>query len=310
MEICWNPSEPQAWEAFHAAQLGSLQQSWAYGNAMKALGVRVHRALVQDADQVVGLAQFVGRRLMGYLSVASCSRGPVWSPQVSAAERNTLMRQMQKALPLRPLRVVLWSPEQLESTLPAQERQGFFRVMTGYSTAWVDLSRSTEALRESMDGNWRNRLTKAQGQSGLRVSVEPSMPMCEWLLEREGEQRVSRGFHGLPTGFVPTYIAAFATRPEAFVVASAKYSGQTIAAMLFLLHGSVASYHIGWSNDEGRRLNAHNLLLWRGIEALKAKGLRALDLGGVNTRDLAGISRFKIGSGGQVNTLAGTFFRP
>jgi len=35
-----------------------------------------------------------------------------------------------------------------------------------------------------------------------------------------------------------------------------------------------------------------------------------LDLGGLNTRDLAGISRFKIGSGGQVVTLAGTYFRP
>jgi len=93
-------------------------------------------------------------------------------------------------------------------------------------------------------------------------------------------------------------------------VASAKSAGQTVAAMLFLRHGAVASYHIGWSNEEGRRLNAHNLLLWRGMAYLKSQGLRALDLGGLNTRDLAGISRFKIGAGGEVVTLAGTFFRP
>ena len=36
-------------------------------------------------------------------------------------------------------------------------------------------------------------------------------------------------------------------------------------------------------------------------------GIKVLDLGGINTRSLAGISRFKIGSGGEVVTYAGTF---
>ena len=210
----------------------------------------------------------------------------------------------------RPLRVVLWSPNEPAPALQAGEVAGLSRVMTGYSTAYLDLTRPEEALRESMDGNWRNRLVKAERQAEMRVTVEPSLPMCRWLLEREGEQRVQRGFQGLPTGFVEAYIAAFPTRPQAFAVASAKSGGQTVAAMLFLRHGAVASYHIGWSNEEGRRLNAHNLLLWRGMQYLKSQGLRALDLGGLNTRDLAGISRFKIGAGAQVVTLAGTFFRP
>jgi len=310
MEIQWNPVDPEAWDAFHAQHLGSLQQSWAYGNAMKALGVRVHRAWVWDGSRPLALAQFVGRKVLGYLSVASCSRGPVWSAELSADERRHWMRQMQRALPQPPLRVVLWSPDQAGEALQPGEVAGFSRVMTGYSTAYIDLSRPAAALRESMDGNWRNRLVKAESQTELRVTVEPNMPLCRWLLEREGEQRERRGFHGLPTGFVETYIAAFSKRPQAFAVASAKSGGQTIAAMLFLRHGSAASYHIGWSNEEGRRLNAHNLLLWRGMEYLRSQGLRVLDLGGLNTRDLAGISRFKIGSGGQVVTLAGTYFRP
>jgi carbamoyltransferase len=40
---------------------------------------------------------------------------------------------------------------------------------------------------------------------------------------------------------------------------------------------------------------------WGAIDAV-------LDLGGVNTRDLPGISRFKLGTGGQAITLAGTYF--
>jgi lipid II:glycine glycyltransferase (peptidoglycan interpeptide bridge formation enzyme) len=78
--------------------------------------------------------------------------------------------------------------------------------------------------------------------------------------------------------------------------------------MLFLIHGQVASYHMGWASEEGRTLNAHNALLWKAMAYLKAEGVSRLDLGGVNTHDLPGISRFKLGAGGQVVTLAGTYF--
>jgi lipid II:glycine glycyltransferase (peptidoglycan interpeptide bridge formation enzyme) len=40
---------------------------------------------------------------------------------------------------------------------------------------------------------------------------------------------------------------------------------------------------------------------------LKAQGIRMLDLGGVDTARGAGIARFKIGSGGEVMMLAGTY---
>jgi lipid II:glycine glycyltransferase (peptidoglycan interpeptide bridge formation enzyme) len=40
---------------------------------------------------------------------------------------------------------------------------------------------------------------------------------------------------------------------------------------------------------------------------LSARGVRVLDLGGVNTGRSAGLARFKIGTGGQVHRLAGTF---
>jgi lipid II:glycine glycyltransferase (peptidoglycan interpeptide bridge formation enzyme) len=49
-------------------------------------------------------------------------------------------------------------------------------------------------------------------------------------------------------------------------------------------------------------------LLWEALAYLQAMGIEVLDLGGVNTHDLPGISRFKLGTGGRVTTLAGTFF--
>jgi lipid II:glycine glycyltransferase (peptidoglycan interpeptide bridge formation enzyme) len=80
-----------------------------------------------------------------------------------------------------------------------------------------------------------------------------------------------------------------------------------LAGMMFLIHGEAATYQVGWTSDTGREWHAHNLMLWRAIEALREKGVRVLDLGGVNTQRSAGIARFKMATGGQVRRLAGTY---
>jgi len=311
MQLIWNPvtaEQAETWQAFHAAHHGSLQQSWAYGQALRQLGVEIHRALILDGQQLLGLAQFQCRRLAGYIGLASCSRGPVWSPQASAEARAQALRLLKKTVPTRAWRATVFSPEQSLAQLQPQEVQGLQRVMTGYSTVLLDLQQSEEALRAALDGKWRNRLVRAERQAGLQVHVRASLKEAQWLLERENLQREQRGFHALPTDFVQTFIASHAERSQAFVVASAVQGRQTLGAMLFLRHGSGATYHIGWADDEGRRLNVHNLLLWQSMLWLRAQGLARLDLGGVNTRALPGISRFKLGAGGQRLTLAGTYF--
>jgi lipid II:glycine glycyltransferase (peptidoglycan interpeptide bridge formation enzyme) len=54
-------------------------------------------------------------------------------------------------------------------------------------------------------------------------------------------------------------------------------------------------------------MQAHHLILWKAMEELKSRGIRVLDLGGVNTVRSEGIARFKMRTGGQVLTLAGTY---
>jgi lipid II:glycine glycyltransferase (peptidoglycan interpeptide bridge formation enzyme) len=82
---------------------------------------------------------------------------------------------------------------------------------------------------------------------------------------------------------------------------------ERVAGMLFLIHGESATYQVGWTNDQGRDLHAHHLVLWHAIEELKSRGVRILDLGGVNTQRSAGVARFKIRTGGRVVTFAGTY---
>ena len=58
----------------------------------------------------------------------------------------------------------------------------------------------------------------------------------------------------------------------------------------------------------GGILNFFKNMWSKAMEELKARGIRRLDLGGVNTIRSAGIARFKMSTGGEVVTLAGTYF--
>lgn len=308
MNIGWEQCPRDKWELFHKCYGGSLQQSWAYGDALKRLGVTLHRAAIWQDGELVGLAQLMSRRIAGYIALVSCTRGPTWHADLPPQQRAAAWREIRRGVPARPLRVTVMSPDRCADADAALETAGLWQVMTGYSTVLLDLTRPLADLRADLDGKWRNRLVKSESDSASSIRVEAHLPECLRLLERETQQRAERRFLGLPTHFVQAYIDACASRESAFAVSYAQVRKETTAAMLFLIHGSGATYHMGWASEVGRKANAHNVLLWRGIEHLKKIGLERLDLGGVNTRSLPGISRFKLGTGGRITTLAGTFY--
>ena len=308
MDVKWEQLPQADWEEFHSTQHGALQQAWAYGEALTSLGVNIRRAMVWENGQLVAIAQFMCKRMLGYISLASCTRGPIFLPELSPAQRVAVYKRLRQSIPLPRFKVPLFSPDRTQEQLDPAETRGMSRVMTGYATVLLDLTNPLSALQAQLEGKWRNRLNKVLSNAKLRVHVQPSLKRCQWLLGQELAQREAKKFHGLPTDFVQAYIASAADPRQAFVVAYAELGKNTVGGMLFLIHGRVASYHMGWADDEGRQLNAHNALLWQAMAYLQGQGIEVLDLGGVNTHDLPGISRFKLGTGGRAITLAGTYF--
>lgn len=305
MHILWNQIDYLQWDQAHVALGGALQQDWAYGTSLKALGVECHRAEVILNGETVALAQFICRRYGFLVGIALCTRGPLWLKPVSADDQARIYRELKRSLPMSRPRFALFSPDAIDPGDPSVKK--LTRVMTGYSTVLIDLTQTSEQLRAAMEGRWRNRLVAAE-RSGLDIIQTGANPaQYGWLLEEEQTQRKSKCFYGLPLEFVERYINARAQTTKTTLILHAELNQERVAAMLFLIHGSAATYHVGWSNEVGRDTNAHNLLLWRAFEALRERGVRTLDMGGINTRQLAGISRFKIGAGGRVVTYAGTF---
>ncbi len=305
LQVHWGGHELAAWDAAHAAALGSLQQDWGYGSAMLSLGVPVLRARVERDGIPVAYAQFIVRRFGHVASVALCSRGPVWLQALPAADKALMYKALRRSLPLPGLRFMLITPEQ-----PAGEPNGLSpmrRVMTGMSTVMLDLTPTMDELRANLERRWRHRLvtSEAAGLAIQRVGTNPNQ--FRWLLEAEMAQRGHKGLDGLPPAFFERYGLARPQAASTMLTLRADAGRDRIAAMMFLIHGHSATYHIGWTSDKGRDLHAHNLILWKGIEELKARGIRQLDLGGVNTVRSAGIARFKISTGGKVLTLAGSY---
>ena len=293
MEIDWLPPS--------AAPGGpALQQSAEYAAACAALGRDARCAVMRDGRAEIGRALVLLRPFGRLGGLALLSRGPVWSGADSAARAEAL-RALRRALPFGPLRALAATPDHADD---APAAAGFAPVRTPVHLAELDLTRPEGERRAAAHQKWRNRLKKAESADlKIRRRPLPPDPGHPALIE-EALQRRARGYKGLP----PRFAAAFASaNPGHALLFEALHRGQPVARMVFLLHPPGASWLIGWSGPEGRRRNAHNLLLWRAAEWLAKKGAKTLDLGVVETEAAPTLARFKLGSGARPRALGHTW---
>jgi len=309
--VSWNDTLRAAWDESHAGAAASYQQDWAYGAALKAMspGVQVLRAAVRRTDgSLAALAQIAARPFAMAGRFALCTHGPIWIGGISADEKREACRRLKSSLPQRWPRLLVFTPDEAAN----EGLKGLSRVMTGDATVLVDLTKDEDALRAAMDQGWRNRLSKAERSDLVvqKAGVKPSQ--YRWLLEAEAKQRARRGYRAMPVDMTERWQDAKADgargdKAAGLAVYRADLKRDAAAGMLFLIHGSRATYHVGWTSDEGRANAAHNLLLWTAMRDLKGRGVAVLDLGGVNTQSGAGIARFKLETGGAVLQRAGAF---
>lgn len=302
MEVIWNQTPRKVWDRRIGAEL-ALQQDWAYGDACSMLGSSVLRAEIIDTGTTIGLLQLIHRPFLKVLHAAVGTRGPIWRADLPDSTVAEALRLIARTLPLPGLKGVFLTPE--TSRADPLHASGFHRVMTPYHTVEIDLMQDPAELRDALHQKWRNRLNVSES-AGLSITrIDSRVETYRWLLEAEDCQQKDVGYRALPTAMVP----AWQSSGGKVRVYAAEHQDQIVAAMLFLLHGARATYHIGWINGEGRRLSAHNLLLWTAMRKLRKAGVAVLDLGGINTQDSPGIARFKLGTGGRIKSLCGTWFR-
>ena len=260
-----------------------LQQHPNFARALRRFGT--HCRIVPLEDRAHAL---VIRRA----GIKFASRGPVWTKPTSKLQQMELLRRSN---------LHLINGDGLAHEVLSGA--GFLRLMTAAHVAELRICGTTEEQLLNAQQKWRNRARKAS-QEGFSFSTRAFDPVADaWLLEADFKQQRAKKYRALPHGILRAY---WETAPQDIQLVAATIGQDTIAAMLFLRHGPVATYHIGWSSSRGRDVSAHHALL---IHATQTLNVQRIDLGTVDTEESPGLARFKIGSGAVVRSLSGTWGR-
>ena len=175
------------------------------------------------------------------------------------------------------------------------------RIAPARSLWKLDLTPPEPSRRAALHQNWRHQLRQAEN-GPLRVLHRPLTPDHP-LLSLEAAQARNRRYQNWPSALTAAFARAAPDQTHLF---TALLRGHAVAHMLFLSHGSRATYHIGHTGAEGRSTHAHNLLLWQAMNALAARGIMSLDLGVETT---PAIDRFKRRAGAVARSTGGTWLR-
>lgn len=162
--------------------------------------------------------------------------------------------------------------------------------------------------RARLHPKWRSQLNQVEKRPVHVTQGHLTATAGNTLLEAEHRQARKRGYANWPGALTAAFAVAAPHQTHLFAAA---YQGQTIAHMLFLAHGQQATYHIGHITSMGKKLGAHNLLLWRGARFLASRGHKSLDLGLLEPGN-PGLNRFKLRTGAQEHITGGTwlYWRP
>ena len=219
-------------------------------------------------------------------------RGPLWFKPTNIVDQlitfDLLRRQFKKSL----LKNYNFLPEMP----PINESLNFFRnkncIKSGppFSTSHIELTVSVETLRSNLKGQFRNQLRKAEKDN---LSIQDT-PNVDYITSGFENLKRRKYFRGPTKQFLESYLG----KTPYIHLHAHKESSANLADVLFVIHGTTATYLIGLISQEGRTYHAKNLLLWEALLRLKSLGVNTVDLGGTHMTRSEKITHFKQGLGG------------
>jgi len=293
---------------------GSFMQSWAWGDMQAKFGLPIWRLVVEDEDELIGVALVLQREVSFGRSWLYIPRGPVFNgdPKVWRLLNDKLREigEGRKAIFMR-----------ADPSIPHANGNDVLMIQGGWQkcerevqprhTLVLDLSLSEEDLLAGMHAKTRYNVRLAERKGvGVRFSSEKKDMDGFLKLTREVQGRGHFHFH--PDKYYRVMREVLG-KEGTMEMAVAEYEGEVIVVHLLISFGDVMTYVHGASGSVKREMMAPHLLQWESIKRAKSKGMERYDFFGVaperggeidKAHPWAGITRFKLGFGGeQVNYI-------
>ena len=305
------------WQQVHKT---NVLQSWEYGSAKElSENWKILRFLVSDSNgHAVALAQMLTRTIPLFGGIARLNRGPLLLNQFPEDQKIERCLNVIQAI-LREGRRRRWWVVQIAPELP-----GTVKVLTGLtqmglrqqsnavcSSGLINLGADENSLIMSLDGKWRNVLRKGQ-RLGVEVKrIDKTNPEQKLLISGYREFKLSKGFEGLSESLLRSLATQQSTawQFDLFVSLAPQesVSNEPIGILATIRHGDTATYLIGFTNDQGRQMQANSVMLWSAILNAKHNGCKWFDVGGLGPETPKGIAEFKRGLNAEPYALAGDF---
>ena len=309
LSIFWGGIGVRQWDAWiESIDLTPIEQTWSYGQAFAGSTPYspVH-GVVYKKKSPIAILQIIEWRIANLIRIAKIVRGPLFFDGISYQDKVRVLTMVRRRYSLRRRDFLFWTPELSKNDPVAGKLKslGLREVVSGYSSVVLDLQNEEQELLYQMDGKWRNQLKKAQKQ-GLQVKTVHGGPLLEWLLAQHEMHRKQRRLRMPASAFISA-ISLSMRNKQGTLAFIANEGNDPLAGILIFKHGATATYYVSWNSEIARKRYANNLLLWFAVKELKSRGVKWLDLGGVDGLFMPGVSRFKLGFGGKLYTLAGTY---
>lgn len=309
MQFDWTDRSVADWRRlYEKIPRFNVLQSMPFARAARLLDRKATRlAVIQRDGEGVGLMAIQEIKL-GPVHIVDLYRGPLWfSENPPESWLSDFARLFNQTFPRRILRRRRWLPEWRDSEAARQIMRalGFKAKPMSFETVWMDLGLSEAELRAGLNPKWRNALNKGE-RCNLEIVEDWTGSTGKAFLQQYDIDKSIKKYYGRSPRFIAAELAlALRSREAVFIWACE--NKVPVASILILMHGKSATYRLSWTTDEGRKANAHNVLLWYAIKLLKSKGYAYLDLGGIEPHAAEGLTTFKSGMGGDVFKLMGVF---
>ncbi|MDB4110566.1 peptidoglycan bridge formation glycyltransferase FemA/FemB family protein [Amylibacter sp.] len=293
----------------------NLMQSWEYGDAKAEDGWRPIRYLFEGIDgKPVALAQLLVKTWPIFGGVGRLNRGPVLiegdGGKADDYAKLALIKMLEKIARSKRCWILFLTPEMKMHKDSVMLLKSIGLTPQKNSKAWgsslVSLDGDVVDLLKRLNGKWRNLLSKSQRNNLVVERVEYTEASISGLIEFYEKAQRDINFSGIPSSFLKSlwersnedfqFCQYFATELD---------SAEVIGVLVSVTHGDTATYLLGNTNSDGRKLNANYRMLWEAIIDAKNAGCLWFDLGGINKNTPKGVAHFKSGLNGDNYQLIG-----